>query len=123
MTPWLAVAVGSALGACVRFAAEGLPADTLVVNLAGSFAMACFLAGAPSQRGGITGSPAMRLFFTTGFCGGLTTFSVFSAETWMLAASGGLATAGAYAAATVGLSIAAALAGFRFGRAIRARPR
>nr|WP_254170886.1 MULTISPECIES: fluoride efflux transporter CrcB [Pseudomonas] len=56
---------------------SGMPMGTLLVNLIGGFiigiAMAVFMKW-PNL------DPAWRLLITTGFCGGLTTFSTFSAE-------------------------------------------
>lgn len=79
---WLAVGGGAAIGACVRwglglaFNASLFPLGTLIANLVGGFlmgmAMAYFIA-TPEQN-------ELRLLITTGFLGGLTTFSAFSAE-------------------------------------------
>jgi len=81
-TQWLAVGGGAALGAWVRWGlgialnASILPLGTLVANLGGGLlmgmAMAYFIA-TPNQN-------ELRLFVMTGFLGGLTTFSAFSAE-------------------------------------------
>ena len=81
----LAVAVGSALGALLRWALghslnplfPTLPLGTLAANVLGGLLMGLAL-GAFSQYEAI--SPTMRLAMTTGFLGGLTTFSTFSAE-------------------------------------------
>lgn len=84
-TVLLAVSCGAALGACLRWAlsywlnsaASILPWGTLACNLLGGFLIGCTLA-LFSQY--LTVSPAVRLFVVTGFLGGLTTFSTFSAE-------------------------------------------
>jgi CrcB protein len=54
-----------------------LPLGTLVANLVGGYLMglAMGIVGTGSSL-----SPELRLFVTTGFLGGLTTFSAFSAE-------------------------------------------
>ena len=71
----------------VKLFGSGFPWGTLIVNLVG-----CFLIGMAftlaDQRGIIT--PAVRLFFITGFLGGLTTFSSFGLESANLAANGAL---------------------------------
>jgi CrcB protein len=81
-TQWLAVGGGAALGAWVRwglgmaFNATMLPMGTLIANLGGGLligmAMAYFI--------GVSNQNELRLFVMTGFLGGLTTFSAFSAE-------------------------------------------
>lgn len=80
-----AVGVGAALGAWLRWGLgtllnamlPNLPLGTLVANLAGGYligvAVEFFL-----QQGLL--QPELRLFIITGFLGGLTTFSTFSAE-------------------------------------------
>ncbi len=81
-TQWLAVGGGAALGAWVRWGlgialnASILPLGTLVANLGGGLLMGMAMAyfvSTPSQN-------ELRLFVMTGFLGGLTTFSAFSAE-------------------------------------------
>jgi CrcB protein len=62
-----------------------IPPGTLAANLIGCYVIGmavAFFATYPSF------APEWRLFITTGFCGGLTTFSTFSAEVVMLLQSG-----------------------------------
>lgn len=85
--PWLsflAVGVGAALGAWTRWGLglllnavfPTIPFGTLAANLLGGFIIGIVMAIADP----LGFSPATRLFVTTGFLGGLTTFSTFSAE-------------------------------------------
>ncbi len=82
----LAVGVGACLGALLRWGfglllnplLPALPLGTLAANLLGGLVIGAAL-GAFGQFQSL--SPEWRLFVTTGFCGGLTTFSTFSAET------------------------------------------
>lgn len=80
-----AIAVGAALGAILRWLLgltlnalwPSLPLGTLLANLMGGYGIGLAVAwlGAHPEL-----SPAWRLFIITGFLGGLTTFSTFSAE-------------------------------------------
>lgn len=90
---WVAVGVGAAIGAWMRWGLglmlnATLPAlalGTLVANLIGGYLIGLamgLLAFNP------TISPEVRLFIITGFLGGLTTFSTFSAEGVNLIARG-----------------------------------
>jgi len=82
---YIAVAGGAALGALLRWGLgealnpvfPAIPLGTLSANLAGGF-----LIGIAVQFFTIhaTYSPELRLALTTGFLGGFTTFSTFSAE-------------------------------------------
>ena len=82
----LAVGVGAAAGALLRWVfglwfnplLPVLPLGTLASNLLGGFVIGAAL-GVFNQFQSLP--PEVRLFVTTGFCGGLTTFSTFSAET------------------------------------------
>lgn len=87
MTPYafLAVGIGAALGAWLRYVLNvvlnpvlTVPLGTLAANLGGGLLAGVALA-AFSRPGALT--PELRLFLTTGFLGGLTTFSAFSVET------------------------------------------
>lgn len=100
----LYVAAGGACGATCRFLLSmlpltdrGLPLPTFLANVIG-----CFLMGIIAAKGEARGWDAnLLLFLKTGFCGGLTTFSTFSAETMAMAEKGHPATAAVYVAATV----------------------
>jgi len=82
---FVAVGVGAAIGAWARWGLglglnavfPLLPLGTLVANLAGGYVMGLAM-GVISL--GVVFSPELRLLVTTGFLGGLTTFSTFSAE-------------------------------------------
>jgi fluoride exporter len=91
----LLVGVGGFLGAVSRYLVGGwvqgafprsdFPLGTLVVNVAGSFAIG-FLFGLGDARGVF--GPTARLFWAMGFLGAFTTFSSFSLETVNLATDG-----------------------------------
>ncbi|HJV94837.1 MAG TPA: fluoride efflux transporter CrcB [Albitalea sp.] len=104
----VAISVGASLGALLRWGFGNrfnllfttIPPGTLVANLVGGYiigvAIAFFAAYAAV-------APEWRLFIITGFCGGLTTFSTFSAELVTLLQQGRLSWAlGAVAAHVVG---------------------
>jgi CrcB protein len=99
----IAVATGAALGALLRWvlglafnpAFPTIPMGTLASNLIGGY-----LVGVAVSYFGANASlaPEWRLFAITGFLGGLTTFSTFSAEVVNLMRNGQLAWALAEAA-------------------------
>jgi CrcB protein len=114
--PTLAISIGAALGALLRWQLGArlnsifptLPPGTLMANLIGGYIIgvaAAFFAQAP----GI--APEWRLFIITGFCGGLTTFSTFSAEVTALLQEGRVTWAMGAIATHVSGSLAATLAG------------
>ncbi len=112
----LAVGVGAALGAWLRWGAAvglndlfpSLPPGTLVVNLVGGYLIGLAVAYFAQQPGL---APEWRLFIITGFLGGLTTFSSFSAEVVGLLQQGRLAWAAATVAGHVAGSLLMTLAG------------
>jgi len=81
----VAVGIGGALGCWLRWGLglllnpmfPTLPMGTLAANLAGCLMMGCVMGLFDHFQ---TLSPELRLFVFTGFLGGLTTFSTFSAE-------------------------------------------
>lgn len=119
MSPYLAIALGGALGAVSRYAlAEGIqklaqaefPIGTVSVNVAGCFAigaLAAWLAGDERVP------EAVQLGLVVGFLGGFTTFSAFAYQTFALASERlfGLALANVLVSNAVGLL--AAWVGYR----------
>jgi CrcB protein len=100
----LSVFLGAGLGACMRWwlglvlnpILPSFPLGTLAANLLGGYLVGVALAYF-SWKSGLP--PEVRLFLITGFLGGLTTFSTFSAEVvtllergqfaWALGVAGG----------------------------------
>ncbi|WP_266160655.1 fluoride efflux transporter CrcB [Dyella silvatica] len=88
-TGFLAVGIGGALGCWLRWLLglmlnplfPTLPLGTLAANLVGGLLMGCVLGVFDHYQ---TLPPELRLFVATGFLGGLTTFSTFSAESTTL---------------------------------------
>ena len=119
----LAVALGGALGSVARYLVGigatkvfgvDFPWGTLIINIAGSFLIGVFaelfaLKWDLPQSG--------RVFLTVGICGGFTTFSTFSLDSWVLIERGEFWATGAYVVASVVLSIAALIAGLHLIRA------
>lgn len=91
------------------------PVGTLVVNVAGSFAMG-LLAGWVAPR--FDAGDAWRLFLGTGLLGGFTTFSAFSLDAARLFERGDHWMAAGYVALSVLLSIAALLGGLMLVRQV-----
>lgn len=92
----------------------GFPWWTAVVNVSGSFAIG-FLAG---LFGAFETGHNLRLFLTTGFLGGFTTFSAFSLDALTLWERGAPLQAGLYVLGSVILSLLAAAAGLLLSRGI-----
>ncbi|MBA2079115.1 MAG: fluoride ion transporter CrcB [Rhodanobacter sp. 68-29] len=82
---FIAVGLGGALGCWLRWLLgialnpifPTVPLGTLAANLLGGFIMGCMM-GVFEHFHSLP--PELRLFMLTGFLGGLTTFSTFSAE-------------------------------------------
>lgn len=120
---FFAVGLGAALGAWLRYVLNlllnpllPLPLGTLAANLSGGLLAGVALA-AFSRPGSL--APELRLFLTTGFLGGLTTFSAFSVETvaLLLRQQYGLMTLNVMA--NVAGSLAMTLCGFYLFRTLR----
>ena len=104
----LAISLGAALGALLRWVLGDklnslfptIPPGTLVANLIGAYIVGVAIAFFATYT---ALAPEWRLLIITGFCGGLTTFSTFSAELVPLLQQGRLSWAfGAVALHVVG---------------------
>jgi fluoride exporter len=122
---YAAVGLGSMIGGTLRAFVSlgsiqlwgtGFPVGTLLVNVVGSFLIG-FYAALTGPDGRVFAAPRQRQFFMAGFCGGLTTFSVFSLETLLLARGGQFARAGLY----VGASLVLWLLAVWFGHILASR--
>lgn len=119
---WLAVAIGGAVGASLRYGANLLaqrhwpssfPWATFVVNATGCFAIG-LLAVLADERGAF--GPVPRLFLIVGVLGGYTTFSSYGYETLSLVGTGHPGWAVANAAGQVVLGLLAVWAGMAAAR-------
>lgn len=121
---FIAVAIGGALGSVLRFGTSiwvhgllgrGFPYGTLVVNVAGCFAMG-FLFVWFFER--LTDATVWRAGALAGFLGGFTTFSAFSIETLTLMHDGFYARAMLNVVANVALCLVATGVGVWWGRSL-----
>ena len=112
------VTIGSALGGLLRYAltrltigiSTGVPFGTILINVIGSFVIGYF-GTLTLQTGRYPVSDNLRLFVMVGICGGFTTFSSFSLQTFDLMRSGAWGKAAANVLLSVVLCIAAVGAG------------
>ena len=113
----LTVILGSGLGGALRFISSEyikqyfsprFPAGTFIVNLLG-----CFIIGIVYGMSlkGSQNSNEIKLLLATGFCGGFTTFSAFTAENIELIRNGNQTTALLYIILSVTLGITATFIG------------
>ena len=112
----IVIAAGASLGAWLRWIVgmklnalfPTIPPGTVVTNMVGGYIIGlaiAFLAASPTL------SPEWRLLIITGFCGGLTTFSTFSAEAVSLIQEGRLL----WALGSISLHVVGSLAMTAFG--------
>ena len=116
----LLVALGGALGSAMRYLTAillarhymgSIPLATLVVNVLG-----CFLIGL--LIGLCSETTYLRLLFITGFCGGFTTFSTFTAESYVMFREGAYGLALLYIAGSVLIGLLALWVGLYVSRII-----
>jgi CrcB protein len=126
---YLWVTIGSALGGFLRYAITrltlpysiGFPFGTILINVLGSFVIGYF-GTLTLQSGRYPASENLRLFVMVGICGGFTTFSSFSLQTFDLMRYGAWGRALANALLSVVLCVAAVAAGHLLAhRAVPAR--
>lgn len=117
---YLLIAVGGAIGSVGRawvgmVAARSLgmsfPWGTMIINVLGSAVIGIVAATALSPSRTVI-SPELRIFLMVGFCGGFTTFSSFSLQTFELLRDGRAGAALANVLGSVLLCIAATAAGY-----------
>ena len=115
----LLVAFGGAAGRLARYwmtlvaaqlVGETFPWGTLAINVIGSFVIGVF-AALTGGDGVFAGNMSLRLLVMVGICGGFTTFSSFSLQTFMLLREGAYVWAIAYVMGSVLLCLLGTAAG------------
>ena len=115
---YLWVTIGSALGGLLRYAitrwtltlSTTFPFGTIFINILGSFVIGYF-GTLTLQSGKFAASDNVRLFVMVGICGGFTTFSSFSLQTFDLMRTGAWGRALANVVFSVVLCVAAVAVG------------
>lgn len=114
------VGFGGAIGAMTRYLISlipwrgSFPILTLLTNLAGAFFIG-FIVGVAEKK---NLPSSIILFLKTGFCGGFTTFSTFSLETYGLLEKGNYVMAGCYMILSMVFCLAGVVGGIYLAREI-----
>ena len=101
-----------------RFFGEGFPWGTLVVNAVGSFLLGLFLGTGFVAKELWLSSNGAYAFAALGFCGGLTTFSTFSLQTFSLISKQAWGKALANILGSVLLCVFCVLSGYAMGEGL-----
>ena len=118
MKTLLLIGIGGFIGSVSRyllaravqvFMVSSFPFGTITVNILGSLLIGLIYGF--SDRG-ILIDPQLRLFLTVGICGGFTTFSTFSAESFYLIRDGQYLWFMAYSIFSISLCLLAVFLGF-----------
>ncbi|WP_129628765.1 fluoride efflux transporter CrcB [Candidatus Oscillochloris fontis] len=118
----IAIAIGAAVGANLRYAISvwatrhlgaSFPYGTLMINLLGCLLIGLLLSLANAR---IQLSETTRLLLVTGLLGGFTTFSSFGYETYNLINSGNWLAAIIYASTSMIVGLIAVFVGVELGR-------
>ncbi|MBI0141466.1 fluoride efflux transporter CrcB [Bartonella sp. W8125] len=125
MSATLWVAFGGALGTVLRYwlsllmvpVSKNLPWGTILINIVGSFVIAFFGVITMSQAKWPMGE-TIRLFVMVGICGGFTTFSSFSLQSFELLKKGAVAEAFLNIIVSVAFCLFATAMGFYLGSKI-----
>lgn len=114
---WLAIGLGAAIGACLRAwltrfntLHSWIPIGTLGANILGGLLIGIALVWVERAGNGL--SDNVRVFVITGFLGGLTTFSTFSAEVFSFIHDGRVLAGLGLVGLHVGLTLLATALGF-----------
>jgi CrcB protein len=122
MTKIVAVAIGGAIGAVLRFYLQTwsfgrygaiFPYGTMIVNLSGAFVIGVLMTAFLHH---VHVAPEWRLFFVTGILGGYTTFSALTWETYELFIKGQIMHSVVYAAGSCFGGMVCVILGAMLGR-------
>lgn len=110
---WLAISLGAMCGGAVRIiiahssiaAGLGLPTATLLANVLGCIAIGTLSGWFAVQAQSSARNVYWQQFWTTGFCGGLTTLSLHSFDAFTLLNSGSTFVLIGYVSSTLVLSL------------------
>ena len=116
MKEFVLVALGGALGSMTRYSftllGNMLPLSALWSTMAANICGAFLIGWATSALQGST----WMVFMTVGVCGGFTTFSTFSSQTFKLLENGQYTMAMGYVLLSVALCVIFVFLGLNFGR-------
>ncbi len=101
-----------------RFFGEGFPWGTLLVNAIGSFLLGLVLGSGSIAKDIWLSSDGAYAFTALGFCGGLTTFSTFSLQTFSLVSDQAWGKALANILGSVALCVFCVLSGYAMGEGL-----